>query len=360
MEDSLLAHISSRFTNAIENVATESLAYIIQSNITARKAFFEFLSGCNIQFDHNLYVKTQVAKNTKKINENANESKNIPDLVCDDANDVERVIIESKFWAGLTDNQPITYLERLPKEPSLLLFVAPKLRKDNLWIERKKKISDNKMKFEEVKSLNNDILLVKFEDKRLLGLTNWTALLSFMLRICETNGQHDAVSDIKQLLALCLNQDTNAFLPLHSEELASINGKRVYQYIIILQSVVDKLKSIGVITGKIKWNGVIQQGVYFGTYILIKDNDFYISISFNDWSNYPTPFWLQALKNKKDYKCSDAQEKALKELYICDPPKAFLDADKCLCIPLVSKTNADEDEVVNDLVEQICNIAKLL
>ena len=59
------------------------------------------------------------------------------DLVAYDAGGSERVLIEAKFWAGLTDNQPNTYLARLLRagEPAVLLFVAPEQRLVTVWTE---------------------------------------------------------------------------------------------------------------------------------------------------------------------------------------------------------------------------------
>ena len=46
------------------------------------------------------------------------------------------MLIEAKFRAGLTDNQPMAYLKRLPANtPSALLFVAPAARLTTLWNE---------------------------------------------------------------------------------------------------------------------------------------------------------------------------------------------------------------------------------
>ena len=59
-----------------------------------------------------------------------------PDLAGFDRDGRERVLIEAKFWAGLTGNQPVAYLERLPANtPSALLFVAPAARLETLWNE---------------------------------------------------------------------------------------------------------------------------------------------------------------------------------------------------------------------------------
>ena len=59
------------------------------------------------------------------------------------------MLIEAKFWAGLTDNQPIAYLERLPSNtPSALLFIAPTARLEILWNELRRTVakSQSKMK----------------------------------------------------------------------------------------------------------------------------------------------------------------------------------------------------------------------
>ena len=58
-----------------------------------------------------------------------------PDLAGVDHDGEDRVLIEAKFWAGLTKNQPDGYLTRLESapQPSVLLFVAPVKRIEVLW-----------------------------------------------------------------------------------------------------------------------------------------------------------------------------------------------------------------------------------
>lgn len=47
---------------------------------------------------------------------------------------MERLLVELKFWAGLTDNQPVAYLKKLPTDcHSALLEVAPARRIESLW-----------------------------------------------------------------------------------------------------------------------------------------------------------------------------------------------------------------------------------
>lgn len=59
-----------------------------------------------------------------------------PDLVGRDVEGRYLLIVESKFWAPLTLNQPATYIDRLPADkPALLLFIAPASRMRTLWLE---------------------------------------------------------------------------------------------------------------------------------------------------------------------------------------------------------------------------------
>lgn len=53
------------------------------------------------------------------------------------AGSVPHVFLANKFWAGLTDNQPISYLHQLAAypHPTILLVIAPAAREQTLWHE---------------------------------------------------------------------------------------------------------------------------------------------------------------------------------------------------------------------------------
>jgi len=63
-----------------------------------------------------------------------NEDGSRPDLVAETPDGRQVLAIEAKFWAGLTDARPNSYLDRLPAG-RLLLFVGPERRKQLLWDE---------------------------------------------------------------------------------------------------------------------------------------------------------------------------------------------------------------------------------
>ena len=143
------------------------------------------------------------------------------DLVAFDEHGSERVLIEVKFWAGLTSKQPEEYLERLPRdgEPAVLLFVAPEQRLVTLWAEicrRAKACCElgTEGSTEGLKSVTVD------GSPRRLMLTSWRRLLTGMSSRAGNDGDSAAERDILQLGALCERQDRDAFLPLRPEEFA--------------------------------------------------------------------------------------------------------------------------------------------
>ena len=72
-----------------------------------------------------------------------------PDLTIYDAANQPRVFVENKFWAGLTDAQPVGYINALPEDVgSALLFVVPGQRLPSVWGELKARCIAAGMAFE--------------------------------------------------------------------------------------------------------------------------------------------------------------------------------------------------------------------
>lgn len=95
---SLLAHLASRLTGRTETLATEALGYILDRSVAARRALRAMVSEGADDVGEIVSARTEV---TGEENERV-------DLVGFDADGDERVLVEAKFWAGLTDNQPKT------------------------------------------------------------------------------------------------------------------------------------------------------------------------------------------------------------------------------------------------------------
>jgi len=111
---SLLGHIVLRFTSQSENLATESLEYILSNSHDARLGLIKFIGRIDNRLTGELHFKTQVH----------DDDRSIPDLVGSDDDNDQICIIESKFEAGLTDNQPVTYIKRFKSVDRPLLTKA--------------------------------------------------------------------------------------------------------------------------------------------------------------------------------------------------------------------------------------------
>ncbi len=129
---SLLAHLTKNFAPHPENVATEALGHILAHSASARNGLTSILSGTGIS--ENLSYRTQQAEGDALAR---------PDLTGRDDQGRNVVLIEAKFWAGLTDNQPNTYIAMLADDvPSTLCFLIPQERMTSLWPEVCSRASD--------------------------------------------------------------------------------------------------------------------------------------------------------------------------------------------------------------------------
>jgi hypothetical protein len=103
MADSLLSHLATKFAAHEENWATEALGYILRRSPVARDTVRDLVGKLGVALPASLVYANQVS----------GDDDARPDLVARDDQGTQRLLIEAKFWAGLTEHQPVTYLERL-------------------------------------------------------------------------------------------------------------------------------------------------------------------------------------------------------------------------------------------------------
>jgi hypothetical protein len=152
---------------------------------------------------------------------------NIPDLIGLDATGAERLLIENKFWAGLTGNQPAGYLDRLPAEGgAVLLFVVPSKRLPILWPELAVSALTREMRLPDPQQLPGDLLFARLTSSTALATTSWAAVLDSLEAAARASGETSATADIAQLRSLCDAMDGEAFLPVRMEELTNLEVPR--------------------------------------------------------------------------------------------------------------------------------------
>lgn len=344
----LLGVLANRFPGQTENIATEALLHIVNSSRESKQAFIAFLkqTSCVVGDDLNFTSQAQ-----------SDEDSSIPDLIGTNSHGNRNVIVENKFWAGLTDNQPNTYISQLP-DSGLLLFVAPSLRLPTVWAEIKRRVIENGYKLEQDRVITNDFIETKTE-KAILAVTSWRCLLNFLCTRMTTAGDLDTVSDIKQLIGLCDEQDSDAFIPLRSEDLSPVIPTMILRYQALVDAIADNISKQKLID----MNKSSSSYYYYAKNGTKGNNGIYIQFNYYYWlRKCETPLWLliQEISNGKWYnRLSQEQKTSLSVLEKSNPQKIF-HLDYGACIPLFIPLHAEKDEVVRNVVLQIKEVLDLL
>lgn len=94
-----------------EPAATQALAHILNASPDIARAFLGMLRQADIEFELG-HIQAELGHEDI-----------CPDLTIHDDHGRVRAFVENKFWAGLTDAQPVSYLGDLPEDlPAALLF----------------------------------------------------------------------------------------------------------------------------------------------------------------------------------------------------------------------------------------------
>ncbi len=280
---SVLSHIvQKQFSGEYENIATEALAYIVQTNDRARGGLQKMLRGVKPDLP-NLNFQTQQSEDNKR-----------PDMWGFDSGR-PCLFIENKFWAGFTENQPVEYIKLLASlnRDGLLLMVVPAARQESAWREMLKRLSEVAIDYEEQKPTADIPRVVKTGLGPLLALTTWTKLLQSIDD--ELADEPQARNDLIQLKALCETAESDAFIPLSAEELTN---QRQPAMISQLVKVIIKVHEIGLTEEFFSSEGVSAASTYerIGRYVKFpwaSNVCAWFGISFTLWKKHGgSPLWL--------------------------------------------------------------------
>lgn len=198
-------------TKQQEVLATEGLAYLLQSSDACSGAFRRLAHQAGCTLPESLVYRPEVS----------GDDLERPDVVGFDEQNREVAILEGKFYAGLTDNQPNAYLPRLSSaDGGLLLFVVPDLRVPRLWEE----VTSRARKKTELGSFHERAGSTRFAQASngvTLMMTSWRELLETMM-VAAKAAAEPITADVFQLQVLCEKIEGEAFLPFDSEELTGL------------------------------------------------------------------------------------------------------------------------------------------
>jgi hypothetical protein len=168
-----------------------------------------------------------------------------------------RVFIENKFWAGLTENQPVEYLRRLAAypAPALLLVVVPEARLETVWREFDRRLRDAGIttSLMERSAGVHRTAVIDFVPpltiKPLLAITSWAKVLSAIE--AELVDEPQSRNDLVQLRSLC--DAANEYAPFSATELTN---QRIPSFLLQLNSVVQRSVDLAVTEGDLSIDGL--------------------------------------------------------------------------------------------------------
>ena len=350
---SLFGHLATKFGAHPENLATEALHYVIGRSSSARRGLLRYFVQAGVTFPDDVTFRTQVF----------DEDNAIPDLIGANADAQPVLIIEAKFWAGLTQKQPVTYLNRLTdRVDALLAFIAPARRLPSLWPELLRRCRADGLAVVPTRE-DSFFRSAHVGDKR-LALTGWGGLLSYLSESVQADQQPDAAADLAQLQGLCVRMDEDAFLPLRSEELTGSIGLRIQQFSQLVGEVADECISKGFAFRKTLKDKKLKAATglgWSGRYLRLSDVVCCLFFSAENWSRLrPTPLWLSISNERGEWVPSKALREALSPIERKDPEWVIVPEKGAISIPLPIPVGVEKDQVVAVLVAHLQYISQLL
>ena len=352
-KDSLLGEIGLKFVKQTENLASESLNYILGKSPNTLKGFNNLIRN----FDKRL---TEVRYTTQVYNQDDNA---IPDLIGFNNENRPTVIIEAKFWAGLTKNQPVTYLKRLPeKTPAVLVFLIPEKRTSEVWSEIKSRMIESSISFEELNNSSSK-RLCRLNQYHSLGIISWKETVDSLKSKLDNSSESSVISDINQLEGLCERIDSISFIPLSDGEITSTKARRNIDYCDLVDEIVD----FGKEKKKFKTKGLNKGAKKYIYHRYFQTGDWNCKLSFDNynWYNYSnTPIWLEVYGKGKnqwnDVNTYNIIKEKLNHLEGIFPKRMINKLSKPPLFPIYLTENKTKSDLIENAFQQITETIHLL
>ena len=292
----LLAHLYPHIRGSQEDIATLSLQYLLTQSIELNRAFTKRLSEIvRIDLEETLQYSCQVV--------GKGEEKERPDMVGVSSQGNEQILCEMKFYASLTENQPLTYLDRLKNNNGKgLVFICPASRQTSLWAKLQELCNGR-----EIDQVACNCISV---DGVALGIVSWTEIIYLLEQVASATAIAYS-SDVLQLKEYCNLIDSEAFIPFEAEDLSAEMANKCERYYQVIDEVIDLLcadKNLVTSKNRLKATGY-RKGYTRSLYI----NELSITLNYDRdlWkrtSTVETPFWV-AIRDKEWHQDSAIVEK---------------------------------------------------
>jgi hypothetical protein len=342
----LLADLAWRLASSPEDVATAALTQILGRSDAARQALNTLMqqwSGA---------PNSAIARWQSQV---VGSDDSRTDMEGYDPSNALRVILENKFWAGLTPNQPSTYLHKLP-EHGLLVFVVPSVRVTSIEFELTDRVAGSALGTLSFRSVGAS-RVGAVSINRTLVVTSWDVLLEAIIAAAQADQDYSAVDDIRQLKGLTERADAQAFLPFTATDITGQTPRvlmKCYRVVDEAFKVVRRDKKAVSTTGLGRNVGPGWYGPNF------RFHGYQCSLQFaaDKWIKCGvSPIWLGI--RPKDSKTRDHLAVLITAM-LPDPKLKGEIQGNSLWLPLRLAEGRELDAVVDDVVRQIHHLGSVL
>ena len=334
---SLLSLIARGYAAGREDAATEALCFILSRSDSARDEFARFL-GDNGEPLPIASFRTQSLVNGA-----------YPDMACFDGDGNHVAFVESKFWASLTRNQPVTYWEALPDlRPATLLILAPAYRvadrdEGSLWdiLQQRLRRADHDLSPADGQERDDLVSALSEDGQRRLMLTSWNVLFDRLAEAAKKDEDDQASFEVAELRGLAGDAIKD------DDPVEDANLRR------LIADAVTRVKESGwAKTDGLRTGG--SDGVYYARYFLLGGAMTGLRIDYKAKKEMDKPLWLWFWRDSS----VDLDEVRDKLGASAEPGLEWLPND--VCVPIDLPAGLGRKATLDAIVAELERIAKTI
>jgi hypothetical protein len=355
---SLISHLIVGHTPSAENAAVEAVGYVLRGSDVAAGAMARLLRSAERELPERLRFSTQASE----------ENGGRPDLEGETEAGEKVALIEAKFWAGLTDQQPTFYLKRFKAgRPSVLAFLVPAKRFRMIWPEIQGRCKDAGMPCGPTTQAADEFWHARLagdnQGGHHLAIMSWRLVIDVLAGALTQAGQMKNAADLDQIRDLCDQMDDEAFLPFTAEELSShIVPRRQAQLFALAAELGSAAISEGIGGIKDRKGGSLQTPRSLGSvgrYMRLGGTaDVSVGYENARWGKFGiSPLWVRFPGFDKVGQALARQRLSARRY---DTPPRYFEVDGEPCIPLRLPAGREKSQILRAALNQLQEISDRL
>jgi len=345
----LLADLTVMMASSPEDVATRALELLLGRSSAARGAMNRLL--CEWRSSGSGTPVVRWASQVVAIDRSRTDLEGFSETGASVA------ILENKFWAGLTENQPEGYLQRLSALDGVLAFVVPDSRVRIMTHEIELRLRALRGTPASVHWIG-DTAVFSSLNHPVVTVVGWMTLLSSLASAMEGAKEYDNHADLRQLQALAQRMDIEGFRPFKASDITGDTPRLILRLGSVVDDAVQRLLTAPHINKK-GLKASAGQG-WYGHYLWIHGYGCQLVFTAHRWHTLGiSPVWMRI--SGSDWKYPPGLGAPLRSA-VPDEQWVFeqqgYGSGYWVAIRLLE--HRERDVVIGDIVDQVGRVAAVL